>query len=71
MRQSAAKDVIAAADLEKQEKEEVALKALKEQELLMDAVLAESQNLKQEDEENSKVNNLTFRVSQILLSLAL
>ncbi|PKU83653.1 uncharacterized protein LOC110095700 [Dendrobium catenatum] len=69
VRQSAAKDVIAAADLEKQEKEEVALKALKEQELLMDAVLAESQNLKQEEEENSKLREFLMDRGHVVDSL--
>lgn len=54
-RLAAMEEEIAAAEQEKLEKEELALKALSKQEAVMAAAMEESKKLQQEAEANSKV----------------
>ena len=55
VRLTEAQNVIKYAELEKTEKENAAMKALTEQELIMEKVLQESKILNQQAEDNSKV----------------
>ncbi|KAG0502681.1 hypothetical protein HPP92_002753 [Vanilla planifolia] len=68
-RLAAAKDEIAAASLEKLEREERALKALREQELAREAVVAESKRLQEEAEENSKLREFLMDRGRLVDSL--
>ncbi|XP_026664636.2 uncharacterized protein LOC103718060 isoform X2 [Phoenix dactylifera] len=54
-RRYAAEEEMAAAEQEKLEREELARKALSEQELIMDTIVGESKKLQQQAEENSKL----------------
>lgn len=58
VRKAAAEKVMKAAEQERLDKEEVARKALADQEIIMEKVVQESNILKQEAEENAKVMNL-------------
>lgn len=55
VRLAAAEELRKAAEEEKLEKEEIARKALAEQEAIMERVVQESKRLQQEAEDNSKV----------------
>ena len=59
---------MAMAELEKLEREELARKALREQELIMDAIAEESKKLKQEAEENTKVSYYALCPLTILIN---
>lgn len=59
---------MAIAELEKLEREELAGKALREQELIVDAIAEESKKLQQETEENSKVSYYASCPLNILLN---
>ncbi|ONK62835.1 uncharacterized protein A4U43_C07F8620 [Asparagus officinalis] len=64
-----AKDEIAAAEQEKLEKEELAQKALKEQEAFMDAIVQESKTFQQQAEENAKLRNFLEESGKIVDTL--
>ena len=53
---------MAAAEQEKLEREELARKALSEQELIMDTIVGESKKLQQQAEENSRVSYILLCV---------
>lgn len=59
---------MAIAKLEKLEREELAHKALREQELIMDAIVEESKKLQQEAEENSKVSYYALCPLNVLIN---
>ncbi|KAK5813350.1 hypothetical protein PVK06_028799 [Gossypium arboreum] len=68
-RQSAAQELMKAAEQEKLEKEESARNALAEQEAIMVKVVEESKILRQEAEENSKLREFLMDRGQIIDSL--
>lgn len=68
-RKAAAHDEITAANLEKQEKEELVQIALKDHELLMDSIHAESRKLQQEAEENNKLREFLMDRGHVVDSL--
>jgi hypothetical protein len=69
VRLAAALEMKKAAEQEKKEKEDSALKALAEQEAIMEKVVQESKLLKQEAEENSKLREFLMDRGQVVDSL--
>lgn len=68
-RKAAAEIEIAAAELEKLEREKVVHESLKDHELMMDCALAESQKLQQEAEENLKLREFLMERGRVVDSL--